>query len=613
LSLLQPTRQVVIGGHDLTQYVTEFYCTDVDLIHGLGNFQVKLKDVLSGNTAAIAGLFTAYPESGLWDLAQFYINGKLIFSGKVESVQFDFSKGDFVTIDGYNMAAELQNIEIDADYSNPAGQTPLGQNYLGLPADALLYDIFEYGGIWGKTFNLVTYPSPAFHAPAFPSAASTPGKWTDTSMYDLIKEVEGFLGYSARVTETLTAGKATLQFHSISPLASVDPAPIISGVILRSLYPSQLDNVKSGTVKRDLHNAKNWIKLDGAGSGGFDPMLDGLTGPASAPAWTSQNAATITNDPTDLPPFAASGELVDSAETVLAQIIAPTVWRAESLYFQFNGAAPYQIVDPYGYTNLNLIFNQKENLHFWIKVKTTKYGNTMLYVQSQDPSQPFYNYPGLAFTDGLGVTAHWLNSTTNLPLALTNYSGSNAPWKKFTIPLPTLADKSGLGNGYEFSDVPRGSPSDFALDWIVKMQIYASPEYASADSITYMAIDDCYFTCTPFYLAQDVAGAGATWGERDTRTSVKYFTQQLDLQNYGKGLLANMKNPMLRMNPLTYLVDPAGANSFIVSGSVLQVNIPRWSFPTGTPQYWRVLQVRRDWSKSKGYIETVDIIPATAT
>ena len=135
-------------------------------------------------------------------------------------------------------------------------------------------------------------------------------------------------------------------------------------------------------------------------------------------------------------------------------------------------------------------------------------------------------------------------------------------------------------------------------------------------SLTKIGLNNSYFVCHPFYVPSATPNLSnstltqiadtATYGGRDQAINAgATFINQIDIQAYGDDVYPSYVNPMLR-GALTVLVDPN--QTYYKAGYSIPLNVPRWGYSTA---WWRLLQVRWEFSKSKGFITKLDITPQT--
>ena len=577
---------ITINGTDYTSQLKSFWCTDVDLTLGIGQFNITLAD----KDGSIANAFPPWPaELGCWKPVSITANGNTLFTGLIETVTPQVGvAGNEVVFEGYNKGSELLNMFISKDYS---------QIQPALRADLFLKDVLFNAG---RTLHFITPSSPIVQGPTpgiYPAIGQTPGNITQQYMSDIVREVLSAIGYAGNID-------ITGNLNMFSPVNPQQNGLVINNATIQSVFPTdpqsytnqyEDSNVKEGNSQRSLHETKNYLEYNGAGTG-YDPTWNGLT--TNAAYWgtpVGENNASWAMDAVNVP--SVLGGAPSIVGTVAPANQGQTVFATYNFNFQ-----TYGVKNDVDQVNclLNLPFNRKTGMHLWVNANFP---------------QDFTGGPlatQLVFTDTNSNTA-----TLNNAITLT----SSDSWYEATLPVPFYnyqAWTPGQSDPYYYSGA-------FNFSAIQQMSLLFVPNAAINQTISKVGLNDIYFVCQPFYVPYanpNLAStktpnvADVTYGERDQAVNAGgAYVNQLDLQAYGDASYASYTAPMLR-GMLTVVVDPQVMH--FQAGKSVQLEIPRWKYTApslhgagGTSQYWRLLQVRWEGS-NKGLIEKLDVMSSSA-
>src|SRR3990167_2419902 len=573
MSLRIPSKTITINGTDYTTQTKEFWCTDEDLAFGMGKFSITVADT----DGTVAAAFPAWTnEVGLWKNVSIAINGVTVFAGKVENVAFETGKeGDTVVFTGYNQAAELANQFITKDYSQE----------VGLDHKEFLNDVFTNAH---KTFPSISSFNLTGGYIFYTSSDTSPGYIRQRYVLDILRDVLSATGYAARVDTS-----NVLQYFDPTNTAYQLP----TGTVI-SVYPSDSNNFKEGRTVRDIQEAKNYLEFTGSPSG-FAPAPNWLT--RQADFWTTP---TFTRTLSDIPPT----DPIIQYQSLIYTVPLPSAGAAIPATFNFDMIDNYPIKNDVDQLNgyCNLIFNKKTGIHLW--TKTLCPGPSGLFSGSSNilTSSSTYN---ITFTDTNGNIAR---STPDIEIP-------NEAWDEKTLPVPLLnwtPYAPGQTNPYAYV-------GNFNFSAISSMSITFFPGSVTLPGggvtpsrLEKIGLNNMYFVCQPFYVPYgnpnlsnsnltNIASA-TPYGMRDQAINVgATFINQIDLQAFGDDVYPSYVNPMLR-GALTVLVDPN--QTYYKAGYSIQQNVPRWGYSTA---WWRILQVRWEFSKSKGFITKLDVTPQT--
>lgn len=586
---------VVINGVTYTtsgaNSIKSFWCTDEDLAHGVGSFEITIAD----KDGSVAAVLPAWPsEVGLWKQVSITADGNTIFKGLTENIKFQVGAGgNEVVVSGYNLGSELVNMFITKDYSVGSPTAMVGPR-----ADLFLKDVLTKAG---RTMAFITPASPVVTggtAPSYPNAGQSPGYIQQKYIHDIIREVLTTIGWAGNVD---TVGNLNM----FNPLYPANTGIVLPSSVIQSVFPTDTqaytnqqkdNNIKEGNTIRDLHVTKNYLEVKGAGAG-YDPQWNGLTNnPAN---WVGAGISWA-SDSVDVPSNLAG------VQPSMAGTNPPTTIGAPE--YDFNPTT-YGVKNDVDQTNdyLNFIFNKKTGLHYWVKQDN---------VITANHSSVLYN---VTFTDTGSNTATLASST---PIG-------DSVWQETTIPTP-MAFYNAWAAGQTDPYVYAGA---FNFSAITKMVFnFTPPPGAFQKHITDVKFNNMYFVCQPFYVPAALNNSNGfapvtvdrTYGQRDqVHNAGSQYVNQLDLQAYadttatGTSLISTYKLPMLR-NALTIVTDGSVLHLENKAGYSVQIENPRWAYQApslhgtgGKAQYWRILTTRWEYSAKGGYQQKIDVMPSS--
>ena len=147
MSLIQPTRQVVISGTDVSDDCLEIQAIDTSLDHALPHVQIKLSNI----AGQYASTWPPFGETGLYYPGYVKFNDVEVLRFRFEGVDPELSKQNEILLDGIVVGGTC----IQKQY--------MTQNYSG-KADDVIADVVGFASSckqWGDGITNVTYTSPS--------------------------------------------------------------------------------------------------------------------------------------------------------------------------------------------------------------------------------------------------------------------------------------------------------------------------------------------------------------------------------------------------------------------------------------------------------------------
>ena len=245
MSIIQPTRSVIINGVDVSNDVLDVQAMDMSLDHGMPSVQITLANI--GGTYAT--LWPPFGETGLYYPGTISFNGVPIMQFRFEGLDPELAKKNQIVVDGLVV-----------------GATPLQKQYMSQlwaqrKADDIISDVVNWADSshqWGDALTQVTYTSPG-------TGETVNYQANREYCHDIIRKIlekENWTG-------TLRATSSTA--------AALDIFPVNDATHQHTSILQAGDLFMSGKSPRDVKESANVLELTGGKS---------TQEPSDGDAWT---------------------------------------------------------------------------------------------------------------------------------------------------------------------------------------------------------------------------------------------------------------------------------------------------------------------------------------
>ena len=559
MSLIQPTRELIIGSTNVSDDCLEIHAVDTSLDHSLPNIKIILTNI----NHKYADLWPAFGETGL------YYPGSLKFNG-VEIIQFRFegidpkkSKGNTIELDGLVVGGTtIQKQYITQDYTLPD---------MAHKADDVISDIIYWlnsSKLVGRSLVEISYTSNHVGELIYP-------KYKKEYCHDAIRKILERFNWTA----TLRGSNATL--------AALDVFPVADASHRHTTIFTDDQIITSGESPRDIKESPNILEVTGGKS-----TLEPSTGDTWTEGSVDGGKSNAWHTPSGFGIVGVVRNPVDCGNSALVGFAGNSNFMQDKNGFIFE-------------------LNLQEALGSYYDAVTRNLQAISFRVACNNDMGTAGFKVRIAVQDSNG---------TRLAQVLLN--GSTGPrkantYQQTTVPLSPAITSDGkildFMNWYYEKVGPPDSDGSIRFHWdkLAKIFIYNIITASVGQQGKFKYPMGFYIDC--FYISQnwipevrvvDSLRSGK-YDPRMMSIDAPEYTDYAELKNYALSLVQAAATPTYFAD-FYVLHDPA--TELIKAGWQVRFSAP--NFGISSSVYWRLLEVHWIWTKAQGLIVRVVGVPA---